>query len=79
MPNNMLIIDPDLYNPKVNGKDLIVNGRINPEIGLAKEDLEEGDNITIEEMSDGRIKISANVPDSGVAYTVFSESKSLSF
>lgn len=79
MPDNQLIIDAELYNPKVNNKDLLTGGRINPEIGIARQDIIEGDNVTIEQMSDGRLKISANVPDSGVSYTIFSEAQKLDF
>lgn len=79
MIDGQLIIDAELFNPKVNNKDLLTGSRINPEIGLASQDLAEGDNITIEKTADGRLRISASVPDAGVSYTIFSETQKEEF
>lgn len=59
----MLIIDPNLHNPIINGMELIVNNRINPAIAIAKEDLYAGNGIVIEKFQDGTIRISADIDD----------------
>lgn len=59
----MLIIDPNLHNPIINGMELIVNNRINPALAIAKEDLYAGSGIVIEKFQDGTIRISADIDD----------------
>ena len=54
----MLIIDPNLHNPKINGVELIVNNRINPQLAISKEDILAGDGVVVEKFEDGTIKIS---------------------
>ena len=41
----MLIIDPNLHNPTINGMQLIVNNRIKPKIALAQEDIYGSDGV----------------------------------
>lgn len=57
----MLIIDPNLHNPTINGMQLIVNNRINPQIALAQEDIYGADGIVVEKFQDGTIIISADI------------------
>jgi hypothetical protein len=57
----MLIIDPNLHNPTINGMQLIVNNRINPQIALAQEDIYGADGIVVEKFQDGTIVISADI------------------
>ena len=57
----MLIIDPNLHNPTINGIQLIVNNRINPQIALAQEDIYGADGIVVEKFQDGTIMISADI------------------
>jgi len=54
----MLHIDPELKNPKVDNKFLMYGNRINPEIGIAGEDIIEGAGIEIERLDNGKIKVS---------------------
>ena len=57
----MLIIDPNLHNPTINGMQLIVNNRINPKIALAQEDIYGADGVIVEKFQDGTIMISADI------------------
>lgn len=57
----MLIIDPNLHNPIINGIKLIVNNRINPRLALAAEDIYGENGVVIEKFQDGTIKISADI------------------
>ena len=57
----MLIIDPNLHNPTINGMQLIVNNRINPKIALAQEDIYGSDGVIVEKFQDGTIMISADI------------------
>lgn len=57
----MLIIDPNLHNPTINGIQLIVHNRINPQLALSQDDIFSGDGILVEKFQDGTIKISANI------------------
>ena len=57
----MLIIDPNLHNPTINGMQLIVNNRIKPKIALAQEDIYGSDGVIVEKFQDGTIMISADI------------------
>lgn len=72
----MIIIDAELYNPKVDGKTLLIDGKINPEIGISRENIVAGENIIIDQINDGTIRISANVQSSETSYEYFSTEKS---
>ena len=76
----MLIIDPNLHNPVINGVELIVNNRINPQLALAAEDIYGENGVVIEKFQDGTIRISADIDTiSGGEYRKFLTIKDIDF
>ena len=54
----MKYYDVNFLNPLINEISFTVGDYINPEFGLRRDSLVEGDSISIEQQEDGKLKIS---------------------